>query len=101
MNRGRLFVLLFLVLVIFPALFRVGVADFVDEDRKNPVPAFSKLKRGMTPEQVRQLVPAPKHVARQILYHRYREQWVYDAPNALRLTFDCPRGQKPQLVSAP
>lgn len=63
--------------------------------------AFDKLRRGMTPEQVRQLVGAPKRIARQILYHRYREQWLYDAPIPIRLTFDCPRGQKPELLVLP
>ncbi len=65
------------------------------EDRAR---AFAKLERGMSPEQVRQRVGAPKRVARQILYHRYLEQWIYDPPHAARLQFDCPRGQTPQLL---
>jgi len=77
----------------------IGQAD--DEDREEPVRDFAKLERGMTPEQVRQRVGAPNRVARQILYHRYREQWIYDAPLPVRLTFDCPRGQKPLLLSVP
>jgi hypothetical protein len=70
-------------------------------ERGVPLPPFAKLKPGLTPEQVRRMVGAPKHVARQILYHRYREQWIYDAPTPVRLTFDCPRGQKPQLLLIP
>ncbi|HEY7158203.1 MAG TPA: hypothetical protein VH575_29895 [Gemmataceae bacterium] len=52
----------------------------------------------MTPEQVRDKVGPPKRIARQILYHRHVEQWIYDQPIAARLQFDCPRGQKPHLV---
>lgn len=93
MSRAHRFALLFLAVMIVPASFCFGIAD------DQPMPAFDKLERGMTPEQVRQLVGAPKQIARQILYHRYREQWIYDAPVPVRLTFDCPRGQKPQLLS--
>ena len=63
--------------------------------------AFAKLQRGMTPEEVRTLVGSPKRIARQIFYHRYREQWMYDAPISIRLTFDCRRGQKPELLTPP
>ena len=62
------------------------------------VPAFDKLQRGMTLEQVREQVGPPKRIVRQILYHRHIEQWIYDQPVAARLQFDCLRGQKPQLV---
>ncbi|MHB1424774.1 MAG: hypothetical protein ACYC3I_16510 [Gemmataceae bacterium] len=72
------------------------------KDRDRPWNSdFAKLQRGMTPEQVRQRVGDPKHIARQLLYHRYREQWIYDVALPVRLTFDCPRGQKPQLLSPP
>lgn len=74
-----------------------------DEDggRNEQPHLFAKLERGMSPEQVRQLVGKPKRIARQILYHRYYEQWIYDAPVPIRLTFDCPRGQMPQLLTVP
>src|ERR1700722_5188275 len=55
-----------------------------DPDR--PLPEVERLQRlefvrpGLTAEQVRQVLGAPKRVARQILYLRYFEQWVYDAP---------------------
>lgn len=65
------------------------------------VPAFAKLEPGMSPEQVRRFVGAPQRVARQILYQRYREQWIYVSPVPFRLTFDCPRGQPPLLLSPP
>jgi hypothetical protein len=101
MIRGHRFVLLVLVLFLFLAPLHSGVAEFADKDKDPPKPDFTKVKRGMTPEQVRKLVGPPKHIARQIFYHRYREQWVYDAANPGRVTFDCPRGQKPQVLSAP
>ena len=41
----------------------------------------------------------PKRVARQILYRRYLEQWVYDGPEAMRIEFDCPRGQEPKVIA--
>jgi hypothetical protein len=96
--------LLLAILVLALALFRSSVAGFREHAGKgqdSPLQAFATLKRGMTPEQVRQRVGAPKHIARQLLYHRYREQWIYDAPNSVRLTFDCRRGQKPQLLFSP
>jgi hypothetical protein len=72
-----------------------------EDERDVPARAFDKLQAGMSPEQVRQLVGAPPLIARQILYHRYREQWIYDAPILARLTFECIRGQKPRLLSPP
>lgn len=57
-----------------------------------------KPQRGMTPQQVRDRLGSPQRIARQILYHRHREQWIYDRPIAARLLFDCPRGQVPQLL---
>jgi hypothetical protein len=75
-----------------------GLGEGAEMDRETALPSFAKLKRGMTPEQVRRIMGAPRHIARQIFYHRYREQWTYDAPVPIRLTFDCPRGQMPQLL---
>ncbi len=59
-----------------------------------------QLRAGMTPAQVRAVLGPPRRVARQVLYHRYLEQWVYDAPHTLRVEFDCQRGQAARLVSA-
>jgi hypothetical protein len=66
----------------------------------NPAAALAKVAPGQNPEQVREtLGVGPHRIARQLLYHRYREQWTYDQPYFVRLEFDCPRGQKPQLIS--
>lgn len=56
------------------------------------------LPLGLTFEQVRERLGPPTRVGRQLLAHRAVEQWHYDAPSNLRLTFDCPRGQTPRLV---
>lgn len=63
-----------------------------------PFQAVSKLKPGMSPQAVRLLLGSPQRIARQFFYHHGREQWIYDSPLSVRLTFDCPRGQKPQLL---
>jgi hypothetical protein len=101
MRRVHPFTVRLLVAIVLPAPFLSGVAECADRDKDALMRAFSRLERGMTPELVRQRVGNPKHIARQIFYHRYREQWIYDAPISVRLTFDCPRGQKPQLLSPP
>ena len=98
MNQLRSCFLLLSVFLILSVL-DCGVAGArfgADQDEKARF--LAKLQRGMTPEQVRNHVGPPQRISRQILYHRYREQWIYEAPVAARLTFDCPRGQKPQLV---
>jgi hypothetical protein len=58
-----------------------------------------RLRRGLSREEVRQLLGPPARVARQILYQRHLEQWIYDRPRPLRLEFDCPRGRESQLTS--
>jgi hypothetical protein len=58
-----------------------------------------KLQRGLSFDRVRDLLGPPHRVARQILFHRALEQWVYGPPYDFRIEFDCPRGQKAQLLS--
>jgi hypothetical protein len=95
MKRSRRGLLLLLGMLLVPQPQSHGIAP---DDKDDPVPVVPKLERGLTPDQVRDRVGPPKHVSRQILYHRYLEQWTYEAPAATRVTFDCPRGQKPQLL---
>ncbi len=102
MKRAYRFVPILLAALLCVAFFPFGVAGLgADEDKVDAVGLFAKLERGMTSEQVRNRLGAPKHIARQILYHRCLEQWSYEEPLAVRLTFDCPRGQKPQLLYFP
>ncbi len=56
-----------------------------------------RVQAGMPPAEVRRLLGPPDRIARQILYRRYLEQWIYDAPLALRIGFDCLPGQDPQV----
>jgi hypothetical protein len=58
------------------------------------------LRPGITPAEVRQAFGPPKRLARQVLYHRYLEQWIYDAPASLRVEFDYPRGLPARFTSA-
>lgn len=73
-----------------------------DPKQSSPAEREQRLKAvhgGLTPQQVALLLGPPAHVCRQILYHRYLEQWVYDSTFSVRLLFDCPRGQEPRLQS--
>jgi hypothetical protein len=63
--------------------------------------AVSTLRPGMTAEQVQALLGPPRRTARQLLYQRYLEQWLYDEPALLRLEFDWRRGRQPFLLSRP
>lgn len=60
--------------------------------------ARQQLQTGMTPEQARTILGPPQRIARQLLFQRYREQWVYLRPGRLRLDFECHKGQKPRLL---
>jgi hypothetical protein len=69
-----------------------------------PPPEAAKLREQVTrqmlelsPAQLRSLLGHPKTVARQVLYRRYLEQWVYDRPAGLCLVFHCTKGQEPRL----
>lgn len=101
MSRAPRTVLLFPVLFGAMLPFHWGVAREADKNKDLRSANLGKLERGMTPEEVFRLVGSPKQIARQIFYHRYREQWMYEVPLRARVTFDCVRGQKPQLLPPP
>jgi hypothetical protein len=52
-----------------------------------------------TPEEVRKLLGPPRHISRQLLYHRYLEQWLYEQPYQVRVEVDFTRGKQPHLQS--
>jgi hypothetical protein len=79
----------------------LGLGFAAPKEKEDAAEAIARLEPGLTPEQVRERVGPPRRVARQILSHRYLEQWVYDAPSPARLQFECRRGQKPRLVDKP
>ena len=78
----------------FPPLDLDNLPAQVEHDRR-----LAAVATGLTPGQVRRLIGAPQHVAREVLYHRCVEQWVYDSLFQVRLEFDCPRGQEARLQS--
>src|SRR5262249_16299999 len=47
------------------------------------------LKPGMTKADVRRVLGPPRQVSRQILYHRYLEQWHYGQGPIEWIEFDC------------
>jgi hypothetical protein len=57
------------------------------------------VRRGMTPAEVRQILGPPARVARQILFRRHLEQWIYDQPEAARVEFNCVRGEEPYVLT--
>jgi hypothetical protein len=93
-RNGRAALILLLVL---------GAARSAGAEKPDPPATFEEvqrqLPRGSDPKAVRDLLGRPRRVARQILSHRHIEQWLYDRPCPLRVTFDCPRGRKPQVVN--
>jgi hypothetical protein len=64
-----------------------------------PIEQMRPKLTGLNFKQVEQLLGAPRRSARQILYQRYFEQWVYDAPLNLCIEFECRRGQEAQVQS--
>jgi hypothetical protein len=67
------------------------------QDAPDPLTA---LKPGLEPDQVVKIMGGqPSRVSRQIFSHQAIEQWVYDPPRSIRVTFDCHRGKKPKVQS--
>jgi hypothetical protein len=95
MRRSLPLVTMMLVLLIFLGGREPDTGSAAEAE---PVSDFDHLKKGMSPDEVRKLLGSPKRIARQILYHRHVEQWIYDLPHRGRVHFDCPRGSKPQLI---
>lgn len=58
-----------------------------------------RLRTGMPPGEVRNLLGLPDRVARQILDGRYLEQWTYIDPPSTWVEFNCPKGKDPYLVT--
>ena len=52
---------------------------------------------GLSPEDVRRLVGLPQRISFQVLYGRQVEQWTYERPNQLWLTFTCTKDHTPVL----
>ncbi len=52
---------------------------------------------GLTPDDVRRLLGLPQKQTFQIVYRRQLEQWVYEQPSAVWLTFSCTKGHVHRL----
>ncbi len=70
-----------------------------DLNKPQRTPDAPKLRVGMTQTDVKKLFGEPSRVARQILFRRYLEQWVYDGAHPLRIEFNCLRGQEPRVFN--
>jgi hypothetical protein len=58
---------------------------------------LESVRRGMTPDEVRQLLGPPPRIARQLVFGRYLEQWVYPPPTAARVEFLAERTGPPTV----
>jgi hypothetical protein len=94
----------------WPVLAALGLVPLLSARARAPEPPAANepadglerwrklLPPGLGMEQVRKrLKGQPARTCRQIFAHRYLEQWLYERPAALRLEFDCLRGQRPTL----
>jgi hypothetical protein len=87
-----------LLLAAFPA--PAEPREPPDEDVEPPAMVRPRHLRPGTPAaEVLRRLGKPPYVARQILYGRYVEQWTYDAPEPVRITFDWRKGQEKQILT--
>ena len=56
-----------------------------------------RIRPGMTADQVRKSLGLPTRTARQILYRRYLEQWMYNDRPGFWIEFDCHKGDEPRV----
>src|SRR5262249_32154724 len=59
----------------------------------------NRLTVRMTAAEVTRLLGTPRQKVRQLLYRRYREQWLYATPVPLCITFDCPKGEESPVLT--
>jgi len=89
----------------FLGLGQVAELAEVEEKKLEDLPASNRIRvswlqqrgLGLSTQEVRQLLGSPAHVSSQILYRRQIEQWSYDLPASLSLTFLWTKGQMPHL----
>ncbi|HKI36410.1 MAG TPA: hypothetical protein VKA46_31420 [Gemmataceae bacterium] len=97
MRRNLSLLLAFGAALSFGGDLRPGHA--ADPDRPEAEVNLDELRPGMLQAEVQRRLGPPKRVARQILYRRYLEQWVYEGPKPIRIEFDCVRGKEPQILT--
>jgi hypothetical protein len=86
----------FFLLVVLPNLAAAG--DLENQTRKRFL-AYVKENKNLSPAEVSKQLGGPRQKARQILYGKYIEQWIYDDP-ALELCveFIFVQNQAPRLL---
>jgi hypothetical protein len=52
-----------------------------------------------TPDEFRQLLGGPTRVARQMVYRRHVEQWIYDGPLPVCVVWQAQRGQEVRMLT--
>jgi hypothetical protein len=70
-----------------------------DGNRKDRQAILVEVKRDMSADRVRTLLGGPNRVARQILYRKHLEQWVYEEPAPTRIEFSCVPSEEARVVS--
>jgi hypothetical protein len=96
-----------LVICCLAVLLSLAFCESAQDDKKEesrwPPKALTrddceKLAR-LSADQIRAQLGPPRHINRQILYHRYVEQWIYDEPYFVRFEIDYARNKKPHLLT--
>jgi hypothetical protein len=91
-----------------PAEARLLLRKVVELLRKEAPPNQADLGRkfgellqrnARVPADVTEVLGPPERIARQVLYRRYREQWLYDAPVPLVAVFDVATGDTPRILT--
>jgi hypothetical protein len=59
---------------------------------------LENVRRGMSVNEVKQVLGNPQRVTRVVLFRRYLEQWHYDE-RAGYVEFACPRGEETYVLS--
>src|SRR5260370_40914355 len=92
--------------VVFAWLGSVlALAEPPAEDRPRAIPPHALTREEcdllfqqhqQNPDLLRQKLGQPRHICRQILSHRYLEQWLYEDPSQVRVEVDFSRRKKPR-----
>lgn len=97
--RGAAAVVRNLILAVAFAAASIAGDGRADGPASPPAAAGTHLAPGMTRDDVLRRLGPPKRIARQILYRRYLEQWIYEGLNPMRIEFDCVRGKEPHILT--
>jgi hypothetical protein len=82
-------------------LMLARVKQLGPDDRLQFAKQIAKLLPSVlhSPTEVIEVLGKNKKVYRQLLYHHWLEQWQFDQPLPLIVTFDHPKGQSARLIS--